>query len=290
MKQKIFLSIWLIGILIFGASCATASTVNPTPTLARATLPPVLATPTLNATPAANLANVDSVQIRILESFPVQVQAVAKGNLPDSCTTIDQAKQTREGNTFKITLTTKRPADAMCAQVLTPFEHTIALDVSGLPKGKYEVIVNNANASFELKADNSLGTPTGATTKKIVGEFVMFEVPSHWNPNKRPLFGGAVWEDWQLGIPGVMSDQALGFSEVAFNQARPNDIASETVITIGGKRGVKWIRHGANYVSYDYYTTGRNDRGSFGVHVTLSQKDANIEAQLDRLITSIAFK
>lgn len=287
MKTRFLIGIlWAIGGLISLAACATMNTAPPTATSAFPTLPPVLPTQPRIETPAANLAIIDSVQIRILESFPVQAQAIAKGNLPDSCTTIDAVRQTREGNAFKITLTTKRPANPMCAQVLTPFEQVIALAVNGLPKGKYDVIINHASASFELQSDNTLGAPT----QTIVGEFVTFDVPQSWNPTKRSLAPGAMLEDWQLGIPGVTSDQALGFSAVAFNQLRPNDVISETPIIVGGKHGVKWIRQGTNYVSYDYYAPGRGEQGSFGVHVTLSHKNAEIERQLDQLVASIVFK
>jgi inhibitor of cysteine peptidase len=42
----------------------------------------------------------------------------------------------------------------MCAQVLVPFEETIALDVAGLPAGAYTVVVNEVKTSFELAVDN----------------------------------------------------------------------------------------------------------------------------------------
>ena len=99
-------------------------------------------------------APVDSVEVVMLESFPVQVQLNVKGNLPDSCTTLDQVNQSRDGNTFNVTIITKRPAGAMCATVVTPYEKNIPLDVAGLKAGTYTVNVNNATQTFELKQDN----------------------------------------------------------------------------------------------------------------------------------------
>jgi inhibitor of cysteine peptidase len=100
-------------------------------------------------------ATVENIQILILESFPVQINVVAKGYLPDGCTKIDQTIKNREGNTFLITITTKRPVDAMCTMAIVPFEEVISLDVYGLEAGDYEVNVNGIMDSFTLEMDNS---------------------------------------------------------------------------------------------------------------------------------------
>jgi hypothetical protein len=94
---------------------------------------------------------VQSVEIQILESFPVQANAIARGQLPDAgCTTIAGVNQSRSGNTFTVTLTTKFDPNAMCSQVITPFEYVIPLDVSSLLPAQYIVNVNGVEASFEL--------------------------------------------------------------------------------------------------------------------------------------------
>ena len=41
--------------------------------------------------PTTGLASVDEIDIFILESFPVQVQVIASGNLPDPCTEISES-------------------------------------------------------------------------------------------------------------------------------------------------------------------------------------------------------
>ena len=102
------------------------------------------------------VAAVDSVDLLMLESFPVQIRAMVRGNLPDGCTTIDQVTQARQGNAFKVTITTKRPADKMCTEALVPFEESVALEVVGLPAGTYAVEVNGVTASFTLDVDNVL--------------------------------------------------------------------------------------------------------------------------------------
>ncbi|TGC07889.1 hypothetical protein [Methanolobus halotolerans] len=101
-------------------------------------------------------AGVEEVEVMVLESFPVQVRAVATGYHPDGCTEIDEDNTTieRDGNTFNVNLRTIRPRDAICTQALVPFEQTIDLDVYGLEKGIYTVNVNGVEETFELTADN----------------------------------------------------------------------------------------------------------------------------------------
>ena len=102
------------------------------------------------------VANVESIEILTLESFPVQIQVIAEGYLPDGCTEIDEIKTETEGNTFNINITTKRPKDAMCTQAIESFTETIPLEVQGLSAGNYTVNVNGVNGSFELAVDNTL--------------------------------------------------------------------------------------------------------------------------------------
>ncbi len=124
-------------------------------------------TPTPDSTPTGTMASddgefiyrnatVENIQILILESFPVQINVVAKGYLPDGCTKIDQTIKNREGNTFLVTITTKRPVDAMCTMAIVPFNEVISLDVYGLEAGDYEVNVNGLVDSFTLEIDNIL--------------------------------------------------------------------------------------------------------------------------------------
>jgi len=99
---------------------------------------------------------VDSIDILTRESFPVQMSAIVKGNLPDPCTTITSASSKRDGNTFKIDIVTARPTDAVCIQMLSPFEQSVALDVAGLKAGTYTVVAGEVSKTFELAVDNVL--------------------------------------------------------------------------------------------------------------------------------------
>jgi inhibitor of cysteine peptidase len=164
MKPKVLFLIAFIALVVAFGCVATPTRVAPT-SYAPATQVP---TQPSGGGVIEGVAAVETVDILILESFPVQVNVVARGNLPDGCTTIGDATQERDGNTFRVTITTVRPADAMCTEALVPFEKVIALDVYGLPAGTYTVDVNGVAAAFELAVDNV--PPTEPTQGSIGGK------------------------------------------------------------------------------------------------------------------------
>jgi inhibitor of cysteine peptidase len=125
--------------------------------------PAVQPTPTPGPGPGGVIKGepvVESVDVQILESFPVQVHAVVRGSLGDGCTTLDEVTTSREGNLLRIRLTSQRPADAVCTLALVPFEEVVALDVVGLPAGQYTVDANGVTETFELAIDNVLPEAT----------------------------------------------------------------------------------------------------------------------------------
>jgi len=92
---------------------------------------------------------VDDVSINLLESYPYQVHIVVKGILSNGCTTINEITQKRDGNTIKINITTKRPKDAICIQVVKLVEERIPLEGGFLP-GHYKLIVNGFVKEFDV--------------------------------------------------------------------------------------------------------------------------------------------
>lgn len=97
-----------------------------------------------------NLAMIDTIEVRLLESDPVQVEVVVRGNLSDGCTELEEPTVSREGNEFTVVLTTQRPADAICTQAIVPFEQIIPLDVADAEPGDYTVDVNGVSETFTL--------------------------------------------------------------------------------------------------------------------------------------------
>ncbi len=101
------------------------------------------------------LTTVESIEMVIAESFPVQVFAILRGHLGDGCTEITGI--TSRGpvdNRFDIDIATQRPPDAMCTQALVPFEHNVPIEAHGLPAGDYNVVAGGVSASFTLQQDN----------------------------------------------------------------------------------------------------------------------------------------
>jgi hypothetical protein len=127
---------------VFGDIVSTFAWLIPTPTPSPTTTP----TP-----PVTGLALVQSVESQIVESQPIGANAIVRGQLPDSgCTTISSVSQVRDGNTFRLTLTTATDPLAVCDPTPTPFEQVISLDVSNLPPARYTVNANGIEQTFEL--------------------------------------------------------------------------------------------------------------------------------------------
>jgi len=115
----------------------------------------IFTTGCFSSLPIIGLAPVDEIDILIFEIFPVQIDVIARGNLPDPCTKISEVLQEREENTFFVTIKTYRPP-GLCIQVLAPFEEIIFLEVYGLPAGTYTVDVNGVQGTLDLEVDNIL--------------------------------------------------------------------------------------------------------------------------------------
>ena len=147
---RLGLLLLLTGVLALLVACGGGAEPAATPTSAPT------ATPTIAGSnePTRGQAVVNAIDILIMESFPVQVSVMARGDLPDSCTQIDEIITQQADNTFRVAVTTLRQPDQICTQALVPFEQSISLDVAGLPAGTYDVVVNGVTGSFTLEVDN----------------------------------------------------------------------------------------------------------------------------------------
>ena len=97
-----------------------------------------------------NLATVESVEVLVMEGFPVQAVQV-EGHISMSCLDLEEPIVLRREDGFAIYLP-ETPLDplALCAAVIEPFSATVPLDVSGLQPGDYTVSVNGVEAAFTL--------------------------------------------------------------------------------------------------------------------------------------------
>lgn len=106
---------------------------------------------------AIGQASVSEVAISFQESFPLGVSVQVKGDLPDACTELGDVLQSynAKDKQFNVELQTKRPLDAMCAEVLSAFDTSFTLEgTDGLSKGDYSVVVNGVESSFTFEVDN----------------------------------------------------------------------------------------------------------------------------------------
>lgn len=89
-------------------------------------------------------ANISAVKVRFEADGFV---AIASGFLSDSCTTLHESTQTIGDNRIEITMTTTRPADEVCTQVIEEFSEPVPIDMAALPNGEYTVTVNGVAAA-----------------------------------------------------------------------------------------------------------------------------------------------
>ena len=163
MKRQLFPShfLLLLLILVMGAVVACTPAENDAPT-ATPTLDPDAPVssddPTTEPVEQGDLiigtAIVNSVDLLMLESFPLQMTATINGDFPDGCTTLGAVQQERIGNVINMTIGTSRPAGSMCTQALVPFTENVSVDIYGLPAGEYTVNVNGVTTTFTLDMDN----------------------------------------------------------------------------------------------------------------------------------------
>ena len=101
-------------------------------------------------------AILDSVSVRpavtaAVPGTPVEVEVLVKGTLPDACTTLDAATQSRVGHLVTATLTMRQPHGALCAQVVRPFRFYMPLEGTYEP-GHYTLTLNGTAYPFRIRA------------------------------------------------------------------------------------------------------------------------------------------
>lgn len=85
----------------------------------------------------------DTVELLIAESFPVQVRLHLTGNLPTPCHHFHaEVAEPDAQNRIEVTAYSSVAADAVCAQVLQPFNENVAIPMGGAADGPYSVWLN----------------------------------------------------------------------------------------------------------------------------------------------------
>lgn len=127
-------------ILVFAAfvfvSACSPSAVTPTP-------PRGL--PGGGAQPSIGPVFIDSADLLIAESYPVQPSLHITGNLPTSCASFHYSYTIgAETDRFRIDLNawSESNPELMCAQVLEPLDETLPIDMNAASDGTYSVWLN----------------------------------------------------------------------------------------------------------------------------------------------------
>lgn len=181
------------------------------------------------AQPIVGVANVDSIEVIIMESFPVQINVKARGTLPNGCVTIDEVAIDRADNEFNIAISTIQDPIRVCTQAVVPFEETIPLDVLGLEAGSYQVNVNGRTGSFTLSVDNvadaaptNTPTPESEATLGLINGRVWHDLCAVAPDNDEdsegtPGVGCIASVDGGFQADGLLEDSEPGISGVSIN-------------------------------------------------------------------------
>lgn len=135
--MKTLLSIALIAILV--SACAPAASL-PTPI---AGAPTETAMSPLPPGFEEGPVFINSSDLLIAESYPVQVHLHISGDLPTPCHRFraDVAAPNLE-NQIQVTAYSVVNPDMMCAQVLQPFDENVSIPMDGAADGNYSVWLN----------------------------------------------------------------------------------------------------------------------------------------------------
>jgi hypothetical protein len=147
MRQILFLLILILTL----AACGPSTAQPDEPVLVTPGAPVNLPTPSDSSyAPQASDANLirgnvylDSSELLTLESFPPQYRLALTGNLPDPChqLRVQTAAPDASSRILMDVYSVAKP-DAMCVQMLQPFNASVSLSTSELSAGHYTVWVN----------------------------------------------------------------------------------------------------------------------------------------------------
>lgn len=95
--------------------------------------------------PVDGAVYINSAQLLIMESYPVQVALIVTGDLPTPCHELRYHYEIQDfGDEKRVEVTMYSHADpeAICVQVLQPFEERISFDLQNAAEGTYLVYLN----------------------------------------------------------------------------------------------------------------------------------------------------
>jgi Ca-activated chloride channel family protein len=104
----------------------------------------------LPALPAGAVAHViESVEYRVMESFPMRVVLQVRGYQPDGCSAPVEVVQVRDGNNVSVQIYRRLPPDSMCPMMIVEYAEDIVLE-EGFVFGQYHIDVNGVTLELKL--------------------------------------------------------------------------------------------------------------------------------------------
>ncbi|MGB3717823.1 MAG: NBR1-Ig-like domain-containing protein [Candidatus Promineifilaceae bacterium] len=194
-----FYYIGLIGLLFALTSCRSNddTLVSPTP------IPPA------QSEIVRKPALIDEVEIFVSDSESPQVRAKIMGILPNNCSSIDEIKQTREQDTFKIEIFVFDRSSPECGGESIPFQEFVTLDVAGLVAGSYAVEVNGQIITFLLQ-DEHFSDTGGAVISGQVWHDLCAATENDQGSSQRPSPGCVERDGGRNMANGVIDPDELG--------------------------------------------------------------------------------
>lgn len=92
---------------------------------------------------------IESVEVLVLESFPMQLQLEIAGYQPDGCEFPVIVEQRVEDNTVSLHIYRDVPSDVLCPMALVPYEETISIDGT-FEGGTVTIEVNEFSTEIDL--------------------------------------------------------------------------------------------------------------------------------------------
>ncbi|GEM_PF-1285478 len=89
-----------------------------------------------------SLTVINSVEARVLESFPVQVHLNVTGYQPDGCDYPVNVRQAQNGSTISVTIYRDLPLAAACPMMIVDYQATIPLEGEFVQGTSYTIDVN----------------------------------------------------------------------------------------------------------------------------------------------------
>jgi len=144
MKQRVLILFVVLAIAL--ASCAGLG--NPLPVEPSIPVPsdsPATSTPFILIQDEGNMSRgeafIESHELIIMESYPLQIRLMVSGNLPTPCHQLQvKVEEPDEQGRIYVELYSLVDPEVICIQVLEPFENEIPL--GPYPNGSYTVLLN----------------------------------------------------------------------------------------------------------------------------------------------------